>query len=181
MMMYSKEWEGMYSEHLECMKDNAFPAMSEHASREAGADQQLLRFHLRKAKKRRMIPAWSAPLEIWWLCLHSTFRFIDKYKGVGADPDPPKAPHTRDAIRNLLQHVRRSDATPLQWHRSQGVPIDKPGGKPGCSGKNLSIYLIPLEKPGLAPFYRKDQSQSYLLLGMDSQSTGVEREPFWFR
>ena len=52
---------------------------------------------------------------------------------------------------------------------------------PDVQEKDLSIYLIPLEKPGLAPFYRKDQSQSYLLLGMDSQSTGVEREPFWFR
>ena len=49
MMMFDHAWEDMYSEHLECAKETPLPLMSGSALSEASADQDMLRFHLRKA------------------------------------------------------------------------------------------------------------------------------------
>ena len=132
MGMQTHTWEDMLAERQSCAEDP--PQYDDTAAKEASTDEQGLRFCLRKAKKRRAVPEWALPLEVWWLCLHPGYRLKDKHLGVGADRTVPSTAHTRDAIRRLLRMFRAADTTPLMWHRSLGCPIDKPGDKPDARG-----------------------------------------------
>ena len=143
--MTTQPWQEMLEEHLSCAEDDP-PNYEGTEFREAREDMKGMRYYIRKAKKRRAVPEWALPLEIWWLCLHPDYRIDDTKLGLGADRAPPAAERTREAMNKLLGKIRETNTTPLSWHRSQGCPIDKPGEKTGCKGKRLIHLLDPLGK-----------------------------------
>lgn len=75
MSMYEHAWDEMVAEHLECSPP--LPWVSAAACALADSDLSELRVSLRRAPKRRAVPPWSAPLEVWWMAMHPGRRLRD--------------------------------------------------------------------------------------------------------
>jgi hypothetical protein len=83
-------WAEVQEEHSSCMEGARLRTM-EHVE-QAEEDLQAMRRILRKAKKRRAVPVWSAPLELWWMLLWPNYRTSMKMAGVGLPSDKVRNP-----------------------------------------------------------------------------------------
>ena len=67
------EWEAVQEEHFRCCAEHpplsTIDAEAREARKLAADDLKEFQAYLRRAKNRRAVPAWSAPLELWWMLL----------------------------------------------------------------------------------------------------------------
>ena len=86
-----------------------------------------LKWALRRARHRRVVPAGSAPVDVWATLCHSSNVKKDVFlkEGVGLSRQTPETFAFRRWLRNMMEQVRRTRATPLKWQRSRVVGLDK--------------------------------------------------------
>lgn len=104
----------MEEEHVQCCRADGASAVSDDAWRQANEDFEMLKSVLCRTRKRKAVPEWAVPVELWWMLLHPARRMREDRVGVGAEESRPADPLAQEAIFVLLLHVRRVRRVPLR-------------------------------------------------------------------
>ena len=174
------DWQEMIKEH----KEEAGPLQvwERNDSEEAHMDLKGLKAYARRAGKRKAVPAGSMPLEVLHMILHPYRGISEKLFGVGFKRNIP--PESAWCASNWLQkgliHVRQSGLTPLVWHRTKGVALNK-SNDPGPRGKRVVHIMDPIGKGFFAQLIWKKTQHHRATWTMGSYREGGRSRPCWCR
>jgi hypothetical protein len=107
-------------------------------------------------KRRKAVPPWSLPAEIWQSLLSKTETMSSTCCSV------------RKCWHTLLHLIRRTDRTPWIWQVSKSCPISKNNNKSGCRGQRLIHKLDAAGKSFYGSIWRRhrqDRSNWYEAFG----------------
>ena len=101
------------------------------SARQAARDLADISRAVRKAAKRKWVPEWALPLELWHACLLPGHRWerVMRKAGVGSGEKPADNAAIRKALLAFLEQCRDTGLAPLLWARLRGVFISKGGNK----------------------------------------------------
>ena len=142
-----------------------FPVTKELLS-QAAADAKGLKWSFQLSKRRKMVPPWSAPAELWWMMAFphriSNPRLAPrKTRGVGfVEPDVQETPTFQWCLFSLCVGIRRRHRVPFDWNVSLGCQVPKPGKHAHpqrCARDRLIHILDPVGKGYFAHLVRKRQ------------------------
>ena len=96
-------------------------------------------------KKRKVAPPWSLPSEVFLMITQQdrVTRPKQQKQGVGfqTEDSPMPAPTALHCLTDNVAKCFKTKWTPLNAHRSWGIPIPKFNGKIGCAALRL-IHLL---------------------------------------
>jgi len=111
------------------------------------ADVDLLDRYFCRASKRRSVPAWALPLEIWSMLLRTPKDNAEAEPrlGVGSDPTVTEGVFFKKWLHMGMMMIRYWGVTPAMWNISQCFAIPK-AAVPGPKGKRIVHGLDPVGK-----------------------------------
>eukprot|EP00959_Pyramimonas_sp_CCMP1952_P108980 2278925-Pyramimonas_sp.AAC.1 len=123
------------------------PERLQEAWFQATIDMEQLQHYTRRAGKRRSVPPWSLPLELWYLVLHTPAAPESNVSrvGLGADTAITDAVEARQWMHKLFTMIRFWGTVPSIWNCSRGFVIPK-SALPGPRGKRIVHGLDPISK-----------------------------------
>ena len=113
-------------------------------------DTKGIRQSLRMAKRRKAVPEWAAPGEVWWMLFHpndiSNSRLAPRsQEGVGfCGPEPLNVTLFWWYVFSLCVAIRMRRRVPLLWNTSSAVQVPKPGKHrdPNRCKRDRLIHLL---------------------------------------
>lgn len=111
--------------------------------RQVDDDERGMCWELRRMAKRKAWPVWTFPIAALHMSMMPWRRAERaRHAGLGADAKQTQGcPIFQGFMRKFLLRVRSIGWTPLAWHRSLAVALDKRGEKTGPRGMRL-IHLF---------------------------------------
>jgi hypothetical protein len=102
---------------------------------------------MKSAKKRKAVPPWSAPLELWLLVLFPRRLTSPSGKhGIGYLKEFEFGSHVWYLLTWIVAAVLRRQWAPTMWNWSFACSLSKLNGKIGCQGIRFIHLLDPLGK-----------------------------------
>ena len=112
----------------------------------AEKDLQRITKIARTCKRRRAVPVWSLPVEIWSLLLARRRRDNSKYPGIGLPEPEGVREMTTSWFKSVLAAIRQHQRFPTWWNMSQTYQVPKNNGKKSTMGTRLLHSLCSFSK-----------------------------------
>ena len=83
---------------------------------------------LRTAKRRRAVPQWTLPAELWLCMFRPKWRLPRAKLGLGQPPEQWIVKSFYVFIKDVVRKVVVSELAPQMWNTSMSIEIEKPTG-----------------------------------------------------
>ena len=115
---------------------------------------------LAKGHRRRAAPRWSAPAELFLMCVSPSYLSEGprRLEGIGVEEitkEAKKCTRAKSEWVSVLVHAQRALHTPCSAHYCNGTLIDKRNGQKGMLGTRIIHVLCPWWKSLIAAMVRE--------------------------
>eukprot|EP00959_Pyramimonas_sp_CCMP1952_P201830 4220435-Pyramimonas_sp.AAC.1 len=124
---------------------NDRPERLQQAWNQTLIDAELLQKYAKRAAKRRSVPPWSVPFEVWHLSpiTPESPDASEQRAGLGSDRTITDAVSVRQWLHKAFMMIRFWGTAPSAWNCSKGFAIPK-SAAPGPNGKRAVHGLDPI-------------------------------------